>query len=365
MYDYLIVGAGMYGAVVARELTDKGYQCLVIDKRPHIGGNCYTEHRDGINIHVYGAHIFHTSSERIWKYINRFVSFNNYKHHVIANYNNEMYSLPFNMFTFNKIWGVATPEEAKHKVESQRLDKIPSNLEEQAISLVGTDIYEILIKGYTEKQWGRPCTQLSRSIIKRLPVRYTWNTNYFSDVYQGIPINGYTELFDKLLDGVEVITSCDYLQSRSEFDAMAHNVIYTGQIDELFDYCYGQLEYRTLRFETERFDVANKQGWSVINYTHKDVPYTRTIEHKHFEDSKSTCTYVTTEYPAEWTIGAVPYYPINDDANNAIYKKYRQLADNQNIILGGRLAEYRYYDMDQVMASALQFANSVPEKIDC
>ena len=355
MYDYLIVGAGMFGSVCARELTDNGYRSLVIDKRNHIAGNAYTENLDGINVHKYGAHIFHTSNKKIWDYVNKFAEFNQYRHTVIANYENDIYPLPFNMFTFNKIWGVTTPNDAKKKIESQRVTENPTNLEEQSISLVGEDIYKILIKGYTEKQWGRKCKELPSSIIKRLPVRFVWNNDYYDDVYQGIPIGGYTKMFEKMLEGIEVKTDIDYFINKNHWDSLANKVIFTGKIDEYYDYKFGELEYRSLKFYTKVLNEKDFQGNSVVNYTDGDVPYTRIIEHKHFEFGEQDNTVITYEYPDDWDKTKVPYYPVNDDKNNKIYKKYKELADNDDkVVFGGRLAEYKYYDMHQVVGSALR-----------
>ena len=355
MYDYLIVGAGMFGSVCARELTDNGYRCLVIDKRNHIAGNAYTENLDGINVHKYGAHIFHTSNKKIWDYVNKFAEFNQYRHTVIANYENDIYPLPFNMFTFNKIWGVTTPNDAKKKIESQRATENPTNLEEQSISLVGEDIYKILIKGYTEKQWGRKCKELPSSIIKRLPVRFVWNNDYYDDVYQGIPIGGYTKMFEKLLEGIEVKTDIDYFINKNHWDSLANKVIFTGKIDEYYDYKFGELEYRSLKFYTKVLNEKDFQGNSVVNYTGGDIPYTRIIEHKHFEFGEQDNTVITYEYPDDWDKTKVPYYPVNDDKNNKIYKKYKELANNDDkVVFGGRLAEYKYYDMHQVVGSALR-----------
>ena len=355
MYDYLIVGAGMFGSVCARELTDNGYRCLVIDKRNHIAGNAYTENLGGINVHKYGAHIFHTSNKKIWDYVNKFAEFNQYRHTVIANYENDIYPLPFNMFTFNKIWGVTTPNDAKKKIESQRATENPTNLEEQSISLVGEDIYKILIKGYTEKQWGRKCKELPSSIIKRLPVRFVWNNDYYDDVYQGIPIGGYTKMFEKMLEGIEVKTDIDYFINKNHWDSLANKVIFTGKIDEYYDYKFGELEYRSLKFYTKVLNEKDFQGNSVVNYTDGDVPYTRIIEHKHFEFGEQDNTVITYEYPDDWDKTKVPYYPVNDAKNNKIYKKYKELADNDDkVVFGGRLAEYKYYDMHQVVGSALR-----------
>lgn len=359
-YNYLIIGSGIFGSVCARELTDKGYKCLVIEKRNHIGGNCYTEKIEGINFHKYGAHIFHTSNKEVWDYVNKFVEFNSYKHHVLANYNNKLYSLPFNMFTFNQLWGVNTPKEAQNIIEQQRFKGEPSNLEEQALSLVGKDIYEKLIKGYTEKQWMKSCNELPPFIIKRLPVRFNFDNNYFFDPYQGIPKNGYTELFEQLLDGIEVKLNTDYFESKKYFDSLAKNIIYTGPIDKFYNYCFGELEYRPLKFEHDILDQENYQGHSVINYTEYRVPYTRIIEHKHFNNDVSSKTIITKEYPIEWNKNEEPYYPINDELNNKKYSQYKELASKEtNIIFGGRLAEYKYYDMHQVIESALNTIKQV------
>lgn len=357
MYDYLIVGAGLFGSVFAYEAKRRGKTCLVIDKRNHIGGNVYTEEIAGINVHKYGAHIFHTNNKKIWDYVNSFVEFNRYTNAPIANYNGELYNLPFNMNTFNKLWGIITPEQAKQKIEEQR--KVsgitdPKNLEEQAISLVGTDIYEKLIKGYTEKQWGRSAKELPAFIIKRLPVRFTYDNNYFNDKYQGIPIGGYNVMIEKMLEGVEVRTDVDFFEERESFEKLANKIVYTGMIDQYFDYQHGILEYRSLQFETKVLDIDNYQGNAVVNYTDKETPYTRIIEHKHFEFGTQDKTVITEEYPTEWQQGDEPYYPINDDKNNETYKKYKALADNElNVIFGGRLATYKYYDMHQVIGSAL------------
>ena len=359
-YDYLIVGAGLFGAVFARQATDAGKTVLVIDKRDHIGGNIYTEVVEGINVHKYGAHIFHTNDKTVWEYVNRFAEFNRYTNSPVANYNGELYSLPFNMYTFNKMWGVVTPDEAKAKIAEQRAATgitEPKNLEEQAISLVGTDIYERLVKGYTEKQWGRKCTELPSFIIRRLPVRFTFDNNYFNALYQGIPIGGYTAMVEKMLDGVEVRLGVDYLESKAELDALCDKVVYTGPIDSYFDYCYGPLGYRSVRFENELLDTDNYQGNAVVNYTDSETPFTRIIEHKHFEFGTQPKTVISREYSQEWQPGIEPYYPINDEANGALYLKYKELADKESkTIFGGRLAEYRYYDMDAVIASALSVA---------
>ena len=358
MYDYLIVGAGLYGAVFAYEMTKRGKKCLVIDKRDHIAGNIYTENRSGINVHVYGAHIFHTNNKEVWEYINRFAVFNRFTNSPVANYHGELYSLPFNMYTFNKMWGVVTPQQAAAKIEEQRAAAgitEPKNLEEQAISLVGTDIYEKLVKGYTEKQWGRPCDQLPAFIIKRLPVRLTFDNNYFNALYQGIPIGGYTAMIEKMLDGIEVRLDTDYLQNREELDALAEKIFYTGPIDAYFNYELGYLQFRSVRFETEVLDMPNYQGNAVINYTDRETPYTRIIEHKHFEDRGADHTIITREYPIEWSEGAEPYYPVNDERNTSLYAKYRALADAETkYLFGGRLADYKYYDMHQVIEKSLK-----------
>ncbi len=361
-YDYLIVGAGLFGAVFARQAMDKGYRCLVVDKADHIAGNIYTKEVEGIQVHQYGAHIFHTSNQAVWEYMSRFCQFNHYINTPIANYKGELYNLPFNMHTFYQMWGVTTPDAAREKIESQRqaVTGEPQNLEQQAISLVGQDIYEKLVKGYTEKQWGRPCDQLPAFIIRRLPVRYTFDNNYFSDPYQGIPKEGYTTLVQRLLDGAEVRLNTDYLQSRAELDALADKVVYTGCIDEFYDYCYGPLGYRSLRFDTQVLDTPNHQGVAVMNYTDSDTPYTRIIEHKHFDFGTQDKTVVTREYPAAWQKGDRPYYPINDEENQALYARYRELADReQRVLFGGRLGHYRYYDMDKVVEAALKMAEEV------
>lgn len=361
MYDYLIVGAGLFGAVFAHEMTERGKKCLVIDKRNHIGGNVYTEEIEGINVHRYGAHIFHTSNKKIWDYVNRFAEFNRYTNCPVARYKDELYNLPFNMNTFNKLWGVVTPDEARAKIAGQVKEAgitEPSNLEEQAISLVGRDIYEKLVKGYTEKQWGKRATQLPSFIIKRLPVRMIYDNNYFNDLYQGIPIGGYTKMVERMLEGVEVRLNCDYFEKKDEYDTFARKTVFTGMIDEYYNYCYGELEYRSLRFETEIVDTDNYQGNAVVNYTEYEVPYTRIIEHKHFEYADSEKTVVTREYPAAWRHGDEPYYPMNDEQNNALYVKYRELADKEDkVIFGGRLGMYRYFDMHNVIDEALKAAD--------
>ena len=359
-YDYLIVGAGLFGAVFARAATDAGRRVLVIDRRDHVGGNIYTEDVEGINVHRYGAHIFHTNDKAVWEYVTRFAEFNRYTNSPVANYKGELYSLPFNMYTFNAMWGVTTPDEARAKIAEQRAAagiEEPKNLEEQAISLVGTDIYEKLVRGYTEKQWGRPCDQLPAFIIRRLPVRFTFDNNYFNALYQGIPIGGYTAMVDRMLDGIEVRLGVDYLDCREQLRPLADKVVYTGPIDSYFDFCYGPLGYRSVRFETELLDTENFQGNAVINYTDRETPYTRIIEHKHFEFGSQPRTVISREYSQEWHPGIEPYYPINDEKNGELYMKYKQLADSEGgVIFGGRLAEYRYYDMDAVIASALSVA---------
>ena len=357
MYDYLIVGAGLYGAVCAHELNKSGKKCLVIDKRDHIAGNIYTENVAGINVHKYGAHIFHTSDKEVWEYINQFAEFNNYINSPIAIYKDELYNLPFNMNTFSKMWGVRTPAEAKEKIAEQvaELDiKEPKNLEEQALSLVGRDVYTKLVKGYTEKQWGRDCKELPAFIIKRLPCRFTYDNNYFNDRYQGIPMGGYTKIVEKMLDGIEVQLNTDYFELIKNEPDIAKKIIYTGCIDEFFDYKLGTLNYRSVRFETEELDMEDYQGNAVVNYTEREVPYTRIIEHKHFEYGKQPTTVISREYSAEWKPGMEPYYPVNDSENSELYEKYKALADKQeNVMFGGRLGQYRYYDMDKVIRAAL------------
>lgn len=357
-YDYLIVGAGLFGSVFAHEAKLRGKKCLIIDKRSHTGGNVYCEAKEEINIHKYGAHIFHTSDDEVWRYVNQFVEFNRFTNSPIANYKGEIYNLPFNMNTFNKLWGTITPHEAKAKIEEQRKalgGKVPENLEEQAISLVGTDIYEKLIKGYTEKQWGRKCTELPSFIIKRLPVRYTYDNNYFNDKYQGIPIGGYNKLVDSLLEGIDISLETDFFDKKEYYMELANKIVFTGMIDKFYNYKYGVLEYRTLKFETEVKEVENYQGNAVVNYTDEETPYTRIIEHKHFEFGTSNTTVITKEYPKEWESGDEPYYPVLDDKNIEIYSMYKKLAeDEENIIFGGRLGEYKYYDMHNVIKAALQ-----------
>jgi len=368
MYDYLIVGSGLYGSVFAHEAKQKGKKCLVIDKRNHIAGNIYTEEIEGINVHKYGAHIFHTNNKQVWEYVNQFAEFNRFTNSPVANYHGEVYSLPFNMYTFNKMWGVVTPEEATAKIEEQKKAAgitQPGNLEEQAISLVGTDIYEKLIKGYTEKQWGRPCTELPAFIIKRLPVRFTFDNNYFNALYQGIPIGGYTQMVRNMLDGIEVRLGIDYLENEAELNKLASKIIYTGPIDAYFNYILGALEYRSVHFETETLDISNFQGNAAVNYTDRETPWTRIIEHKWFEFGKDKDgndlpkTVISREYSSEWKAGnepgsAEPYYPVNDEKNNKLYQQYREMADREaKVIFGGRLGEYKYYDMDAVIAAAL------------
>ena len=368
-YDYLVVGSGLYGAVFAREAADRGKKVLVIDKRPNVAGNIYTEKVEGIHVHKYGAHIFHTNDTKVWKYITRFAEFNRFTNSPVANYRGELYSLPFNMYTFNKMWGVVTPEEAAAKIEEQKKEACitePKNLEEQAISLVGRDIFEKLIKGYTEKQWGRDCKDLPAFIIKRLPVRLTFDNTYFNALYQGIPIGGYTQLVEHLLEGIEVRLNTDYLEQKEALDRLAETVVYTGPIDAYFGYSLGALEYRSVRFETEVLDIPNFQGNAAVNYTDRETPWTRIIEHKWFEFGKDEQgqdlpkTVISREYSSEWKPGDEPYYPVNDEKNGALYAEYKKLADaEQNVIFGGRLAEYRYYDMDAVIASALKKSEEV------
>ena len=360
-YDYLIVGAGLFGSVFAYEAKKRGKKCLVIDKRSHIGGNIYCENIGGINVHRYGAHIFHTSNKEVWDYINQFAEFNNYINSPIAVYKDELYNMPFNMNTFSKLWGIRTPDEAKAKIAEQIAElniTEPKNLEEQALSLVGRDVYEKLIKGYTEKQWGRPCTELPSFIIKRLPLRFTYDNNYFNDRYQGIPMGGYTKIVEKMLDGIDVKLDTDYFEFIQNNQDVAEKTIFTGMIDEFYHYQLGTLQYRTVRFETEELDCENYQGNAVVNYTDREVPYTRIIEHKHFEFGKQKTTVISREYSSEWKPGIEPYYPINDEKNNSLFEKYRELADKEtNVIFGGRLGNYKYYDMDKVIEAALELVN--------
>ena len=370
-YSFLVVGAGLYGSVFAHEARRHGKSVLVVDKRPHIAGNVYTERVEGINVHKYGAHIFHTNDKRVWKYVNQFATFNRFTNSPVANYKGELYSMPFNMYTFNKMWGVVTPAEARAKIEQQRAAAgitEPKNLEEQAISLVGTDIYEKLIKGYTAKQWGRPCDQLPAFIIRRLPVRFTYDDNYFNALYQGIPNGGYTQMVANMLKGIEVRLGVNYLKNKAELDALANRVIYTGAIDAYFDYQLGALQYRSVRFETETLDCPNYQGNAVINYTDAETPYTRIIEHKNFEFGSTepgTKTVISREYSAEWKPGDEPYYPVNDEHNTELYARYKALADAEpHVVFGGRLGEYRYYDMDKVIESALACVEVQLDKIN-
>lgn len=374
MYDYLIVGAGLYGAVMARELKDAGKSVLVLDKRPHIAGNVYTKSIEGINVHIYGAHIFHTNNSTVWNYVQRFATFNRFTNSPVANYKGELYSLPFNMYTFNKMWGVVTPAETEQKIAEQRKEVVgtPKNLEEQAISLVGRDIYEKLIKGYTEKQWGRDCTELPSFIIKRLPVRLTFDNNYFNALYQGIPVGGYTKMVERMLESVEVKLNCDYLADREYWNSVAEKIIYTGPIDAYYNYSLGELQYRSVRFETEMLDTDNFQGNAAVNYTDRETPWTRIIEHKWFEmispaeqqkhrEEFGNKTVISREYSSEWKLGDEPYYPVNDAHNTELYAQYKTLAEGEKrVIFGGRLGEYKYYDMDQVIAAAL---NAVKELV--
>lgn len=362
-YDFLIVGAGLYGAVFAHEARKRGKKCLIIEKRNHIAGNVFTEKIEDINVHKYGAHIFHTNNKEVWDYVNNFTSFNRYTNSPVANYYGEIYNLPFNMNTFNKMWGIVTPEEAKEKIRMQCNENYidnPSNLEEQAINLVGKDIYEKLIKGYTEKQWGRPCNELPAFIIRRLPVRFTYDNNYFNDMYQGIAIGGYTDMVEKMIGNIEVKLNTNYLENKDMWNSIAKKIVYTGPIDAYFDYSLGVLQYRSIYFENETLDMENFQGNAVVNYTDRETPYTRIIEHKHFEFGKQAKTIISREYSKEWSKGSEPYYPINDVKNNELYNKYKELAKSEtNIIFGGRLGEYKYYDMDKVIEAALEKAKEV------
>lgn len=359
-YDYLIVGSGLFGSIFAYEAKKRGKRCLVIEKRNHIGGNIYTKNMDGINVHKYGAHIFHTSNKSTWDYINQFAEFNHFINSPMAIYKEEIYNMPFNMNTFSKMWGVKTPTEARNIIEKQIINaniNEPKNLEEYAIKLVGKDIYEKLIKGYTEKQWGRKCTELPTSIIKRIPLRFTYDNNYFTDTYQGIPIGGYTQIIEKMLEGVEVLIDTDYFNFINETECIFNKIIFTGPIDKFYNYCFGSLEYRSLKFETELLECENYQGNAVINYTSTDMKYTRIIEHKHFEFGSQNKTVITREYPIEWENGDEPYYPINDNKNNELYNKYKERTiENSDMIFGGRLGEYKYYDMDKVIESALEMS---------
>ena len=360
-YDYLLVGAGLYNGVFAYFAGKAGKSCLVVEKRGHLGGNVYCEDMEGIHVHKYGAHIFHTSDRRVWNFVNSLCEFNRYTNSPIANYHGEIYNMPFNMNTFNKMWGVVTPEEARKKIESQRtaVSGTPQNLEEQAISLVGEDIYRKLVKGYTEKQWGRDCKELPAFIIKRLPVRYIYDNNYFNDKYQGIPEGGYNIIIDKLFEGCDVLLNCDFLKNREELSQVADKIIYTGPIDAYYDYSEGELSYRSLRFETEVLDMPDYQGNAVVNYTDRETPYTRIIEHKHFEFGTQEKTVITREYPSDWKQGMEPYYPVNDERNQALYQKYAEKAREEGrVIFGGRLGEYKYYDMDKVIASALNLCET-------
>ena len=372
LYDYLIVGAGLFGATFAHMAKKAGKSCLVIDKRPHWGGNVYCETIEGIHVHKYGAHIFHTSNKEVWDFVNALVPFNRYTNSPIANYKGELYNLPFNMHTFHQMWGVQTPEEAKAKIDEQRAEIVsalngrdPQNLEEQALLLVGRDIYKKLIKDYTEKQWGRPCSELPAFIIRRLPLRFVYDNNYFNDLYQGIPIGGYNALIEKLLDGIDTRLNCDFFAHRAELTALAHTIVYTGPIDQFYDYRFGQLQYRTVRFETESLDTFNYQGNAVINYTDRETPYTRIIEHKHFESFGQAVydnpkTVISREYSTEWQPGMEPYYPVNDERNTALYQQYKALADKETkVLFGGRLAEYKYYDMAPTIERAILMAQNI------
>lgn len=360
IYDYLIIGSGFFGSICAHELNKRGHKVLVIEKRAHIGGNCFTDNIEDIHVHKYGPHIFHTNNKEIWEWINGFAEFNNFRYTPVANYKDEMYSLPFSMWTFNQMWGVKTPEEAKNKIDSQKFKGNPTNLEEQALNLVGKDVYEKLIKGYTKKQWKRDPKTLPKSIIKRLPVRFTWDNNYYNDRYQGIPIGGYTQIFERLLEGIEVKLNVDFFEDRDEWMNKANQIIYTGPIDKFFDYKYGDLEYKSVSWTNKLFDRENYQGIAAINYTDEEILYTRCIEHKHFDNQNQNKTYVSWEYPEDYKRGVEPFYPVNDDENNRKYNEYKKLADNlENVHFGGRLAEYKYYDMHQIIASALTFVNKI------
>lgn len=358
-YDYILVGSGLYSGVFAWFAKQKGKKCLVLEKRDHIGGNVYCENTEGIHVHKYGAHIFHTSNKEVWQFVNSLAEFNRYTNSPVANYKGEMYNMPFNMNTFSKMWNISTPAEAKKIIEEQKkeITSEPKNLEEQAISLVGREIYEKLVKGYTEKQWGRDCTALPAFIIKRLPVRYTYDNNYFNDLYQGIPIGGYNVIIDRLFEGCDIETGVDYLEKKEYYDGLGEKIVYTGTIDAYYKYQFGKLEYRSLRFESEVLDEENHQGVAVVNYTDRETPYTRIIEHKHFEFGTQPKTVITREYPVTWQEGMEPYYPVNDEKNQALYQKYAKLAEKEeHVIFGGRLGEYKYYDMDKVIASAMACA---------
>ena len=361
-YDYILVGSGLYSGVFAWFAKQKGKKCLVLEKRDHIGGNVYCENTEGIHVHKYGAHIFHTSNKEVWQFVNSLAEFNRYTNSPVANYKGEMYNMPFNMNTFSKMWNISTPAEAKKIIEEQKKEITgePKNLEEQAISLVGREIYEKLVKGYTEKQWGRDCTALPAFIIKRLPVRYTYDNNYFNDLYQGIPIGGYNVIIDRLFEGCDIETGVDYLEKKEYYDGLGEKIVYTGTIDAYYKYQFGKLEYRSLRFESEVLDEENHQGVAVVNYTDRETPYTRIIEHKHFEFGTQPKTVITREYPVTWQEGMEPYYPVNDEKNQALYQKYAKLAEKEeNVIFGGRLGEYKYYDMDKVIASAMERAKEI------
>jgi len=364
-FDYLIVGSGFFGSICARELTDQGYKCLVIESRSHIGGNCFTEEKNDIHIHKYGAHIFHTSNEKVWNWINKYASFNNFINSPVANYEGDVYSLPFNMWTFSKLFNVSKPEEVKKiiETESKEID-VPQNLEEQAIKLVGRTVYEKLIKGYTQKQWQKDPKLLPPEIIKRLPVRLTYNNNYFNDRYQGIPVGGYTQIFEKLLEGIEVKLNVDYFENKKDWDSITENIIYTGPIDRFYEYKFGNLEYKTVRLDHSLIDTDNYQGVAVMNFTEAEIPYTRIIEHKWFDPKDTNCTWISYEYPIEYVSEKTePYYPVNDKTNNEIYSKYKNLADKEtNVLFGGRLAEYKYYDMHQVIESALNFVHNIKKE---
>lgn len=361
-YDYILVGSGLYSGVFAWFAKQKGKKCLVLEKRDHIGGNVYCENTEGIHVHKYGAHIFHTSNKEVWQFVNSLAEFNRYTNSPVANYKGEVYNMPFNMNTFSKMWNISTPAEAKKIIEEQKKEITgePKNLEEQAISLVGREIYEKLVKGYTEKQWGRDCTALPAFIIKRLPVRYTYDNNYFNDLYQGIPIGGYNVIIDRLFEGCDIETGVDYLEKKEYYDGLGEKIVYTGTIDAYYKYQFGKLEYRSLRFESEILDKENYQGVAVVNYTDRETPYTRIIEHKHFEFGTQPKTVITREYPVTWQEGMEPYYPVNDEKNQALYQKYAKLAEKEeNVIFGGRLGEYKYYDMDKVIASAMVRAKEI------